>query len=300
MTEEKTAGHQLGRGLSALFGEENEDYAELDSIRQSKTVPIGFVRPNPNQPRRNFDEAKIESLVASVRERGILQPILVRRDPEDPNRFEIVAGERRWRAAQIARIHEIPVIIKELTDAAALEIALVENIQRQDLNALEEAEGYRRLMDEYSHTQEIISKAIGKSRSHIANTLRLLNLPETVRRMLADGDITPGHARALLNTDDPESLARRIIKQGLNVRQTERLVQQQKKTGGETGTKSHTPKDPDTIALETDLSGLLGLKVSINFRGAGGELVVHYNTLDQLDDVLRRLKFDEMDRNPGH
>ncbi len=293
MTEEKPGGHQLGRGLSALFGEENDDFAELDSLRQSKTVPVEFIRPNRNQPRRDFDQAQIESLVASIRERGILQPILVRRDPQNPDGFEIVAGERRWRAAQLARLHEIPVIIKDLTDDGALEIALVENIQRQDLNILEEADGYHRLIDEYGHTQEVIAKAVGKSRSHIANTLRLLNLPEPVRRILASGDITAGHARALLNADDPEELARKIVKQGLNVRQTERLVQRQKEARGEAGRKSSPPKDPDTIALETDLSGLLGLKVSINFRGAGGELVIHYNTLDQLDEVLRRIKFDQ-------
>ncbi len=295
MTEEKPGGHQLGRGLSALFGEENDDYAELDSLRQSKTVPVEFIRPNRNQPRRDFDGAQIDSLVASIRERGILQPILVRKDPQNPDGFEIVAGERRWRAAQLARLHEIPVIIKDLTDAGALEIALVENIQRQDLNVLEEADGYRRLIDEYRHTQEVIAKAVGKSRSHVANTLRLLNLPEPVRRILATGDISAGHARALLNADDPEDLARKIVKQGLNVRQTERLVQRQKEARGEPGRKSSPAKDPDTIALETDLSGLLGLKVSINFRGAGGELVIHYNTLDQLDEVLRRIKFDQMD-----
>ncbi len=289
MNEEPARGRQLGRGLSALFGEETEDYAELDAMRQSKMVPIGYLRPGRFQPRRDFDDAQMDALVESVKEHGILQPLLVRRDPDDPNSYEIVAGERRWRAAQLARLHEIPVVVKELTDAGALEIALIENIQRQDLNPLEEGEGYRRLIEEFEHTQDALSRAVGKSRSHIANTLRLLNLPLSVKKMLVGGELTAGHARALLNLDDPDRLARRIVKQGLNVRQTERLVQQAKAASRATTAKSH--KDPDTVALEKDLSDLLGLRVAVNFRGDGGELVIHYKTLEQLDDVLHKLSY---------
>jgi len=289
MNEEPTRGHQLGRGLSALFGEEAEDYAELDSVRQSKMVPIGYLRPGRFQPRRDFDDAQMDALVQSVKEHGILQPLLVRRDPDDPNSYEIVAGERRWRAAQLARLHEMPVVVKELTDAGALEIALIENIQRQDLNPLEEGEGYRRLIEEFEHTQDALSRAVGKSRSHIANTLRLLRLPQSVKKMLVGGELSAGHARALLNLDNPDKLARRIVKQGLNVRQTERLVKQAKTASRATTTKSH--KDPDTVALEKDLSDLLGLRVAVNFRGDGGELVIYYKTLEQLDDVLHKLSY---------
>ena len=289
MNEEPTRGRQLGRGLSALFGEETEDYAEIDAMRQSKMVPIGYLRPGRFQPRRDFDDAQMDTLVESVKEHGILQPLLVRRDPDDPNSYEIVAGERRWRAAQLARLHEMPVVVKELTDAGALEIALIENIQRQDLNPLEEGEGYRRLIEEFEHTQDALSRAVGKSRSHIANTLRLLNLPLSVKTMLIGGELTAGHARALLNLDDPDKLARRIVKQGLNVRQTERLVRQAKVAGRATTAKSR--KDPDTVALEKVLSDLLGLRVAVNFRGDGGELVIHYKTLEQLDDVLHKLSY---------
>ena len=289
MTDDKPGGRQLGRGLSALFGDDKPALVEANSNRETTAVPIEFIAPNPNQPRRVFDDDQIDSLVASIRQRGILQPILVRKDSRDPSRYEIVAGERRWRAAQRARLHEIPVIIKDLNDQDALEIALIENIQRQDLNPLEEAEGYRRLVDEFSHTQEAISQAIGKSRSHIANLMRLLNLPDGVKQMLVTGDLSMGHARALLNAENPEVLARRIVKKGLNVRQAELLVNKQRNTA-QKSEPTVREKDPDTAALETDLSGLLGLKVSIKFHGGGGELVVHYKTLDQLDDVLRRLK----------
>ena len=212
MTDDKPRGRQLGRGLSALFGDDKPALVEANSNRETTAVPIEFIAPNPNQPRRVFDDDQIDSLVASIRQRGILQPILVRKDSRDPSRYEIVAGERRWRAAQRARLHEIPVIINDLNDQDALEIALIENIQRQDLNPLEEAEGYRRLVDEFSHTQEAISQAIGKSRSHIANLMRLLNLPDGVKQMLVTGDLSMGHARALLNAENPEALARRIVK----------------------------------------------------------------------------------------
>ncbi len=291
MSDERPRGRQLGRGLSALFGDDGEDHAELDAVHQSKSVAIGHLRPGRFQPRRDFDDAQMNSLVQSIKEQGVLQPLLVRRDADDPETYEIVAGERRWRAAQLAQLHQVPVVVKELTDAGALEIALIENIQRQDLNPLEEGEGYKRLIDEFEHTQEALSRAVGRSRSHVANTLRLLNLPGTVKTMLVDGDLTAGHARALLNLDDPDKLARRIVKQGLNVRQTERLVRQAR--AAESAPASSPRKDPDTVALENDLSDLLGLRVTVNFRGdaEGGELVIHYKTLEQLDEVLHKLSY---------
>jgi ParB family chromosome partitioning protein len=278
----------LGRGLSALFGEESEDYAALDRLRQAKTVPIDFVRPGRFQPRRRFDDEALHALAASIREKGVLQPLLVRRHPDAANAYEIIAGERRWRAAQIAQLHELPVVIREFADDEALEIALVENIQRQDLTPLEEAEGYRRLMEEFSHTQEDLSKAVGKSRSHVANMLRLLGLPEAVKQHVEAGRLSAGHARALLNAGDPVGLAEQVIKRGLNVRATEKLAQSVKPTPGKTSGKAQT-KDADTAALERDLENMLGLKVTVSFAGRGGSLTIHYRTLEQLDDVLRRL-----------
>ena len=294
----RPAGRQnLGRGLAALFGDETAaaaGKAEPDDTRPLKMVPIEFLRPGRFQPRHHFDPAQIQSLVDSVREKGILQPILVRRVGTEPNAYEIVAGERRWRAAQLAQLHEVPVTIRELEDRDALEIALVENIQRENLNPLEEAEGYRRLMEEFKHTQEDLARAVGKSRSHVANMMRLLALPQPVREMVENGELTAGHARALIGVADAERIAREVAKQGLNVRQTEKLISSAKPSAAKPApapTPPEPPKDANTLALERDLSNLLGLKVSIGFRsGIGGELVIHYQTLDQLDDVLRRLK----------
>ena len=294
---EEGGKRNLGRGLSALLGAENEDYASLDRVRLSKMVPIELVHPGPFQPRHNFDDEQLQALAESVRQNGILQPILVRRHPQTPNAFEIVAGERRWRAAQIARLHEVPVIIRELGDREALELAIVENVQRQDLSPLEEADGYRRLLEEFGNTQEDLAKHVGKSRSHIANTLRLLNLPAGVKILLEQGQLTAGHARALLNAGDPLAVAEKVVAKGLNVRQAERLVQDQRPPAARSGKAGEgaqakaadLPKDPDTLALERDLSALLGLKVSISFQGQGGSLTIHYQTLEQLDDVLQRL-----------
>lgn len=277
----------LGRGLSALLGEESEDYAELDRLRVSKLVPIDEVRPGRYQPRHRIDDDSIRDLAQSIRQKGILQPLLVRRHPDEANVFEIITGERRWRAAQMAEVHQVPVIIKDLSDQETLEVALVENLQRQDLSPLEEAEGYRQLMDEFSHTQELLAKAVGKSRSHVANTMRLLSLPDPVKKMLDAGVLSAGHARALLNAADPVGLARKVAKGDLNVRQTERLVKG-KGPGAKPG-KPAPPKDADTIALERDLETLLGLKVEIKFRGKDGSLTIHYESLDQLDDILHRL-----------
>jgi len=286
----------LGRGLAALFGEESEDYASLDKVRSTKSVPIERLHPGRFQPRHRFDEAAVNALAESVKAQGILQPILVRRDPDRPNEFEIVAGERRWRAAQIAKLHEVPVIIRDLTDAESLELAIVENVQRQDLTPLEEAEGYRRLIDDFQHTQEDLARTLGKSRSHIANTLRLLSLPQGVKLLLDEGQLTAGHARTLIGCDDAEGLAKQMINRGLNVRQAERLVQHAKAAAPGAGPRkaakgadAEPPKDTDTLALERDLTALLGLKVSIKFQGTGGSLTIHYRTLEQLDDVLHRL-----------
>ncbi len=279
----------LGRGLSALLGDDDTDYAALDKVRAGRDVPIEYLRANPFQPRHRFGEEDQESLVASIREHGILQPILVRRvvsEGEDAGSYEIIAGERRWRAAQEARLTRVPVLIRDFDDSEALEIALVENVQRVDLSPIEEAGGYQRLIDEFGHTQEALGQLIGRSRSHIANTLRLLNLPEEVRNMLADGRLTAGHARALLGTEDPVALARRIVRGGLNVRQAERM----KRTGSPKAPAEPRQKDADTLALERNLSNALGLSVEIVHDGhKGGSVRIKYRTLEQLDEVCRRL-----------
>ena len=288
---EPTGRPRLGRGLSALLGDDGEDYQELDKARPSRDLPIEQLHPGRFQPRTNFDEAELASLVDSIREKGILQPILVRRDPVQADLYEIIAGERRWRAAQRAKLHEVPVIIRELDDQAALEIALIENIQREDLSAIEEAEGYQRLMDLFSHTQDALAKAVGKSRSHIANLLRLLTLPEEVRQMIDRGDLTAGHARALVGRDDAVALARQIVLDGMTVRDIEGRVS--KTTGRKAAKKAKPAKSTDTLALERDLSDVLGLKVSIDSRGGEnsgrGTLAIEFNSFDQLDDVLQRL-----------
>jgi ParB family transcriptional regulator, chromosome partitioning protein len=284
----------LGRGLSALFGDAEEDYAALDKVQSpGKTVPIELVRPGRYQPRHNFDPEAMESLVASIREKGILQPLLVRRDPDIAGEYELVAGERRWRAAQIAGLHEVPVVVRDLADRDALEIALIENVQRQDLTPLEEAEGYRRLMDEFQHTQEDLARSVGKSRSHVANMMRLLALPDSVKELMDRGDLTAGHARALLTAADPEYLAEEVVKRGLNVRQTEDLARgdKAKREGGEVAAPVAPPRgrDPDLANLEEEISGRIGLKVAISPKGKRGMITIHYQSLDQLDEVIRRL-----------
>jgi ParB family chromosome partitioning protein len=287
MTDDR--GRRLGRGLSALFAETAPAPAPAqtpDVARATQHVPVMFLHPSRYQPRRHFDPAEIQALVESIKSRGILQPIMVRRVDGDLNSYEIIAGERRWRAAQAAQLHEVPIIVREVSDLEALEIALIENIQRQDLNPLEEAEGYRRLMQEFERTQEELAHALGKSRSHIANTVRLLNLPFEVRTLLDEGKLSAGHARALLNAADPVALAREVVNAGLNVRQTEALAAKAKPPRAAAKARM---KDADTAALEKQLADHLGLKVAIKFDGQGGELVIRYKTLDQLDEVLKRL-----------
>ena len=278
---------QLGKGLSALLGDDADDLAELDKLRAAKPVPIDLIHPGRYQPRQAMNEDSLSELSQSIAEKGILQPILVRRDPDDATTYEIVAGERRWRAAQMANLHEVPVLIRELEDREALEIALVENLQRQDLSPLDEANGYRRLMDEFAHNQEDLARRVGKSRSHVANTMRLLNLPEAVKDMVADGRLTAGHARALLTVAEPETLAQQVVRKNLNVRQTEALAQTPDQPRRSPATASE--KDADTLALERDLSALLGVQVSIRFKGGRGSLTLFYSSLDQLDDLLQRL-----------
>ncbi len=279
----------LGRGLSALFGEETGDNV-TELPRATRTVPVEQLHPGRFQPRHRFDAEAMAALIDSVKAQGILQPLLVRRHPDIAGTYEIVAGERRWRAAQGAGLHEVPVLVRELADREALEIALVENVQRQDLSPLEEAEGYQRLIGEFGHTQEVLAQALGKSCSHITNMLRLLALPEAVRQLVQDGKLSAGHARALVNAADPLAIAEEVTRRGLSVRETERLAQGQRPR--KPGTPLPPAKDADTLALERELTALLGLKVTISFApkpGAGGTLAVQYQTLDQLDDILRRL-----------
>ena len=281
---------RLGRGLSALLGDEGEDQASLDKALVSRFVPVENLTPGRFQPRRHFNEADLATLADSIREKGVLQPIVVRRQADGSNGYEIIAGERRWRAAQRAQLHEVPVLIRELSDQDALEIALIENLQREDLNAIEEAQAYQRLMDEFSHTQEALAKTIGRSRSHVANLLRLLTLPEPVQAMIADGSLTAGHARTLIGASDPLAAARDIVSGGMSVRQAEERAQTARPTPKKA--RTHREKDADTAALEHDLSGILGLTVSIRSRGqasGGGSLTIEYKNLDQLDDVLQRL-----------
>lgn len=282
----------LGRGLSALFGEEGE-LAETGTTASDgiQMAPIGALKPGPYQPRRQFDDEALAGLAASIREKGVLEPVLVRPTPGQEDSYQIIAGERRWRAAQRAQLHEIPVIVRGFSDLEAMEIALIENLHREDLTALEEADAYQRLIEEFGHTQERLAQAISKSRSHVANTLRLLGLPDTVKARIHAGELSAGHARALLTADDPEALAAEVVSKGLNVRQTERLAQRGKAgaSGRPRGRPPKKAKDPNTAALERDLAAMLGLTVSIEERGEGGTLSIQYETLEQLDDLLQRL-----------
>lgn len=281
---------RLGRGLAALIGEIDKPAAqEQVAVRADRTVPIEFVSPNPRNPRRNFAEAELADLAQSIREHGIVQPVVVR-PAGGTGRYEIIAGERRWRAAQRAGLAEIPVIIRDVDDKAALELAIIENVQRTDLNPLEEARGYQQLMDEHNYTQADLGQVIGKSRSHVANTLRLLKLPPAVTDLVADGSLTAGHARTLVNAADPAGLARRIIEEGLSVRQAEALASAPEKPAGRERASARQEKDPDTLSLEKLLSDHTGLKVTINHKEKGGEMRIAYRTLEQLDELCRLLQ----------
>lgn len=285
----------LGRGLSALMADVNSDQtvsagqAAAAPRRPDLLVPIEQVVPNPDQPRRTFTPDQLEELAQSVKEKGIIQPLIVRRKGEN---YEIVAGERRWRAAQMAKLHEIPVLLREYDDTEVLEVAIIENIQRADLNPVEEAAGYRQLMERFGHTQEKLAEALGKSRSYIANLLRLLNLPEDVQEMLRDGKLSAGHARALITSENPSVLAARVVAGGLSVRETEKLANEGKaETKPAKSAPKSADKDADTRALEGDLSAALGMKVGITHQAGteGGTLSIRYQNLEQLDELCRVL-----------
>lgn len=284
---------RLGRGLAALIG----DMATMEGARVAessngiKRLPVDFLVPNRQNPRRDFAADQLEELTNSIREKGVMQPLLVRPSGSDPNIFEIIAGERRWRAAQRAGLNEVPVIVREVDDKESLELAIIENVQRADLNPLEEAQGYGLLMEQFDYTQQDLAQVIGKSRSHVANTLRLLKLPPDVRDMLARGDLTAGHARTLITASDPLALARRIVSGGLSVRAAEELSQGGEKATRPTTRAGRTPtgKDADTAALEKRLSDALGLAVSVEHRDQGGRLEIRYATLEQLDSLCVRL-----------
>lgn len=297
MADKKSKQRGLGRGLSALMADVSEDSAQTGEAPKApeRDIPIEKILPNPGQPRRSFDPEKLDDLAASIKEKGIIQPLIVRPKPGTDGTFEIVAGERRWRAAQMAKLHEVPVLIREFDDTEVLEVAIIENIQRADLNPVEEAAGYQQLMDKFGHTQERLAEALGKSRSHIANSMRLLGLPSEVQTYLSEEKLSAGHARALITSDDPAKLAREVIKKGLSVRDTEKLAK--KPLGNifsEDGSseKSAAPaKDADTKALEGDLSANLGMKVSLNHKPGkeNGQITISYDTLDQLDELCRLL-----------
>jgi ParB family transcriptional regulator, chromosome partitioning protein len=283
---------RLGRGLAALIGDVGDETAVLDRTRGSqRRVPIEFLRANPRNPRRRFNEEELAELAASVGEKGILQPILVRGVAGKAGHFEIVAGERRWRAAQKAGLREVPVLVMDIGDREALEIAIVENVQRSDLNPLEESAGYDSLMDEFKYTQADLARVVGKSRSHVANTLRLQKLPPIVKRYLADGKLTAGHARALLGHEDPEGLAKMIVEQGLSVREAEARAQERPvaRGGRQTKRRAKAAKSPDIRALEKRLGDALGLTVEIVQRGTSGEVRVRYKTFEQFEALSRKL-----------
>ena len=283
---------RLGRGLAALIGDIDRPVEERKApVPLERYVPIEFVSRNPRNPRRIFTEAELEDLAQSIREHGIVQPIVVRPAPENREHFELIAGERRWRAAQRAGLTEIPVILRDVDDRVALELAIIENVQRADLNPVEEAMGYQLLIDDHDYTQADLAQVIGKSRSHVANTLRLLKLPLEVQGLINDGALTAGHARTLITMENPHAVAERIVKEGLSVRQVEALSQAESK-GIPAVKPERVPveKDADTRALEKLLSDVTGMKVEINHRDRGGEVRIRYSSLEQLDEICRRLQ----------
>ena len=297
MSDKSKRQKGLGRGLSALMADVTDQQASTDGPKTPDVmVPIERVVPNPDQPRRQFDEDLLEDLTASIREKGIIQPLIVRTTPGQDGTYQIVAGERRWRAAQRAQLHTVPVIVREFDDTEVLEIAIIENIQRADLNAVEEAAGYVQLMQKFGHTQEKLAEALGKSRSHIANMMRLMQLPESVQEFIKDGRLSAGHARALITSDDPLTLAKQVVAKGLSVRDTEKLVKKAvENVFTPTGQAKRAPRsvemDADTRALEGDLSANLGMKVTVDHakNAESGQVSIQYATLDQLDEICRIL-----------
>jgi len=276
----------LGRGLSSLMGDTKENSTQTETSNQETKISIANLKPSPSQPRRLFDKNSINELAESIKSKGLVQPILVRPSPTESGIYEIIAGERRWRAAQIAQLHEVPAVIRKLNDTEALEIAIIENVQRSDLSPIEEAAGYRRLIENHNHTQEALAEIVGKSRSHIANIIRLLSLPQSIQDMISEGKISSGHARAIMNSAFPEQLAEKIVSENLSVRAAEDLAKQRKQ-----GVKKVKLKDPDTIDLENNLTAKLGLSVSIDHKGKkGGSIKIEYKSLDQLELVTAKLK----------
>ena len=281
----------LGRGLSSLLGEVAQETPVSGGSAGVQSLPVSSIEPHPGQPRRHFDDEALNELAESIRTRGVIQPIVVR---PNGHRYQIVAGGRRWRAAQRARLHEVPVIIREFSDAETLEVALIENIQRKDLNAIEEAEGYKRLIEEYGHTQEELGRLVHKSRSHVANLLRLLDLPQKVRTYVATGELSMGHARALIPASDPAALAEEVVSRGLSVRDTEKLVRGGRGRRPVQGRLEIKGSNADIDALERQLGDLLGLKVKIAHAGNGGTVTLAYSTLDQLDMICQRLSGEKI------
>lgn len=288
------ARSRLGRGLASLIGDVGGEAAHVERPRTQRKVPIEFLKANPRNPRRSFADAGLGELADSIKQRGVIQPIVVRPVKGAQDRFEIIAGERRWRASQLAGLHEVPIVPIEVSDSDALEMMIIENVQREDLNPMEEAQGYHALADEFKRSQEEIAKDVGKSRSHVANMMRLTKLPAEVQAFIASGELSAGHARALIGVPDPIGAAKRIVAEGLNVRQAEALAHEegvpvrkpQKARSGSAGKE----KDPDTLALEKRVSDALGLTVSVNHRDPGGTVQISYRSLDQLDEVMRRLE----------
>src|SRR4051794_7660722 len=292
MAEE--ARSRLGRGLASLIGDVGGEAAHLERPRVQRKVPIEFLTANPRNPRRAFSESELQELASSIRQHGVIQPIAVRPVKGAADRYEIIAGERRWRASQLAGLHEVPIVPLDVSDSDALELAIIENVQREDLNAMEEAQGYHALANEFKRTQDEIARIVGKSRSHVANMMRLTKLPAEVQAHIAAGQLSAGHARALIGVPDPLAAAKRIVEEGLNVRQTEALAHEEgvperkpQKARSSGGGKT---KAPDTIALEKRVSDALGLAVTVNHRDPGGSVQISYRNLEQLDEVMRRLE----------
>ncbi|WP_375279566.1 ParB/RepB/Spo0J family partition protein [Pseudooctadecabacter sp.] len=293
MSNSRKQARGLGRGLSALMSDVPPAPAEGEAatVASERQIPIEQIYPNPDQPRRSFDDQAMDDLTASISEKGVIQPLIVRRKEGPKGSYEIVAGERRWRASQRAKLHEVPVIIRDFNDVEVLEVAIIENIQRSDLNAIDEAAGYKQLMEKFGRTQEEMGKALGKSRSHIANSVRLLSLPDSVQSLLADGRLSAGHARTLVGHPDADALAAEIVKKGLSVRDAEKLSKAAKSDKPKPTKAASPAKDADTIQVENELSAQLGMKVNVNHAAGreNGQLVLHYRDLEQLDDLLRLL-----------
>ena len=293
----------LGQGLSDLLNDFDVDEADGAPVREAASttalgdvqrISIDLIEPNPDQPRRHFDDSELNELADSIRVRGVIQPILVRKAPDKAGHYEIVAGERRWRAAQRAKLHEIPAVLRDMDDTEALEIAIIENVQRSDLNAMEEAFGYQQLIDRYAYTQDMLAKNVGKSRSHIANTLRLVSMPASLQDMVRTGELTAGHARAALSASDPEGLARKIVQKGMSVREAEQAAKQANGGASASSGGKSEKKDADTRLLEGDLSAALRMPVTIVPKGKrGGELRIAYRTLEDLDELCRMLRGEE-------